>query len=238
METSLKVANPWAQAPVFVRERTQSTMDDARRLALDGCMEGTVVVAGFQREGRGRAPGRTWHSPAWESLTATIVLDAGAFSFPLAQLPLRAAVAVCLAAEDCGVRPRIKWPNDILCEGKKLAGILCETCGKAALVGIGVNCTQKTFPAALAGVACSILQVTGREMNPLSLLPVVLARLKGALGDGQWREKLVARLASRGERVRVTLPHGGAVEGILQEVDEQGKLIVKSDAGDLLRIES
>jgi BirA family biotin operon repressor/biotin-[acetyl-CoA-carboxylase] ligase len=197
METSLKAPNPWAGAPVFVRERTRSTMDDARELVLRGCVEGTVVVAGFQEKGRGRAPGRSWHSSPWESLMATVVLDAASFRFPLTQLPLRAAVAACLAVEVCGVRPGIKIPNDLIVDGRKIAGILCETCNQSALVGIGINCLQTAFPADLAETACSIRQVAGREVNPLVLLPLVLARLKDILDDELWREKLDARLVTR-----------------------------------------
>ncbi|HVP17879.1 MAG TPA: biotin--[acetyl-CoA-carboxylase] ligase [Spirochaetia bacterium] len=201
--TSLKVENPWAGSPVFVRERTSSSMDDAREAALNGCREGTVVVAGFQERGRGRAPGRSWHSPPWESLMATVVLDASALGFPVALLPLRAAMGVCLAIEEHGVRPLVKWPNDLLVGGRKIAGILCETCGGSVLVGFGVNCTQKRFPEDLAAVACSILQASGTEVNPLSLLPRVLARMKEALGDERWREKLLGRLASRDDLIRV-----------------------------------
>ncbi|MGO9412388.1 MAG: biotin--[acetyl-CoA-carboxylase] ligase [Spirochaetia bacterium] len=198
METSLKVSNPWAGSPVFVREHTRSTMDDARELALRGCAEGTVVVAGFQQKGRGRAPGRTWHSNPWESLMATIVLNQSSFDFPVTELPLRAAVAACLAAEEFGVKPVIKLPNDLLVEGRKLAGILCETCNQSVLVGIGVNCLQTAFPGALADTACSILQVTGRDVNPFHLLPRVLVRLKETVTDPSWREKLPARLLTTG----------------------------------------
>ncbi len=200
---SLKVPNPWAGASVFVKERTSSTMDDARALALRGCAEGTVVVAGFQQRGRGRAPGREWHSRPWQSLLATVVLDARVFTFPVSQLPLRAALALCLAVEEWDARPEIKWPNDLLVEGRKLAGILCETCGGSALVGLGVNCAQKRFPRELAGSACSLVQVVGREVHPVSLLPRVLARMKETIQDDQWKDKVLARLAFPGDRERV-----------------------------------
>ena len=85
METSLKVSNPWAGSPVFVREHTRSTWLTPEELALRGCAEGTVVVAGFQQKGRGRAPGRTWHSNPWESLMATIVLNQSSFDFPVTE---------------------------------------------------------------------------------------------------------------------------------------------------------
>ena len=184
METSLKVSNPWAGSPVFVRERTQSTMDDARKLALAGCAEGTVVVAGFQQKGRGRAPGRSWHSSPWESLMATIVLAQETLPFPVSEMPYRAAVAASRAVKDLGVSASIKLPNDLLVGGKKLAGILCETCNQFLLVGMGVNCLQADFPGELQETACSILQVTGREVTPFALLPRILLRLKEAVTTG------------------------------------------------------
>jgi len=184
METSLKVSNPWAGSPVYVRERTQSTMDDARKLALQRCPEGTVVVAGFQQKGRGRAPGRSWHSSPWESLMMTIVLDQGSLPFPVSEMPYRAAVAASRAVEELGVSASIKLPNDLMAGGKKLAGILCETCNHQVLVGIGVNCLQAAFPEGLQETACSILQLTGREVSPLVLLPRILLRLKETITTG------------------------------------------------------
>jgi BirA family biotin operon repressor/biotin-[acetyl-CoA-carboxylase] ligase len=181
METSLRVSNPWTGSPVYVRERTQSTMDDARQLALLGCVEGTVVVAGFQRKGRGRAPGRSWQSRPWESLMATIVIDRERLPFPVAEMPHRAALAAAQAVKDLGINPSLKLPNDLMVDGRKLAGILCETCNQCVLVGIGVNCLQAAFPEDLQDRACSILQLTGREVNPLVLLPLVLHRLKEAV---------------------------------------------------------
>ena len=184
METSLKAQNPWAGSPVYVRERTQSTMDDARELALQGCAEGTVVVAGFQHKGRGRAPGRTWHSQPWESLMATIVLDGARLPFPVSEMPYRAAVAVSRAVKDYGVNASIKLPNDLLVDGKKLAGILCETCNQSVLVGIGMNCMQASFPHELRETACSLFQATGQEVGPLVILPRVLVRLKEVVTTG------------------------------------------------------
>jgi BirA family biotin operon repressor/biotin-[acetyl-CoA-carboxylase] ligase len=242
METSLKVPNPWTGSPVFVRERTSSTMDDARALALGGCAEGTVVLAGFQEKGKGRAPGRSWHSKPWDSLMATVVLNAGAFSFPLSQLPLRVAVAVSLALEESGACVQIKWPNDLLVEGKKIAGILCEMCGASALVGFGVNCGQAAFPGGLAATACSILQCTGRSVLPVSLLPTVLARVKDVLHDDEWRGKLLARLSALGEHVTVALPQAGkapaekVLEGTLRDVDGEGRLVLEDSAGTLVAV--
>ncbi len=233
METSLRVDNPWAGSPVYVRERVSSTMDDARGLALSGSPSGTVVVAGFQEKGRGRAPGRSWISRPWESLMATVVLGSSSLRFPSAQLPLRAAVAACLAVEEAsGLSLQIKWPNDLVHAGRKLCGILCEACGSVFLVGIGINCSQRDFPSELSTHVCSILQASGREVAPLALLPLVLGRLKAVIEDAQWREKLQERLAFRGTSVRLFRLNGSPyAEGIVRGVDEEGRLLLVDDNG-------
>jgi len=230
--------NPWGGAPILVRERTVSTMEDARELARAGCPSGTVVVAGFQEKGRGRVPGRVWSSAPGESLLATIVVNLADAAFPLPQLPLRAGVAAALAVEEsAGILARIKWPNDLLCDGKKLAGLLCEASGDTGLIGIGVNLLQAEFPPEIAGSACSILQASGRTVAPLALLAVLLTRLKDVLTDTAWREKLKARLYARGRPVSIDLLGSGRqATGILSDVDEQGRLVLLLGNGSLQRI--
>ncbi len=239
METSPGIRNPWGGAPIWVRERTVSTMEDARELARAGCPSGTAVVAGFQEKGRGRVPGRVWSSAPGESLLATVVVNLADAAFPLQQLPLRAGVAAALAVEEsAGIAPRIKWPNDLMCDGKKLAGLLCEAYGDAGLVGIGMNLMQTDFPPELAGSACSLLQASGRVVTPLALLAILLARLKDVLADAAWREKLKARLYARGRQVSVDLLGSARqASGILSDVDEQGRLVLLLANGSLQRIE-
>jgi len=224
METSLRIPTPWEGAPVYLKERTGSTMDDALALARAGSPAGTTVVAGFQDRGRGRAPGRSWVSGAWESLLATVVLrrpDAP----PPAQLPLRAGLAVSLAIEEsAGIAVAIKWPNDLLWEGRKLAGILCESRGDILLVGIGVNCCQLAFPSEIAESACSLRQACGREITPLALLPLVLVHLKGSLEERRWREKVFERLSCRGQAFTID-----GVEGTVRGIGEDGNLILSRD---------
>lgn len=221
-----------------MRERTVSTMDDARDLARTGCPPGTVVVAGFQEKGRGRLPGRAWVSPPWESLLATVVLSARELRFPLPQLPLRAALAVSLAIEDAaGIPVRVRWPNDILFSGKKVAGILCEARGDTVLVGLGVNCAQREFPPGIAAGACSLLMASGRGPQVFALLSAVLGRLKEALDDGGWRERLLARLASMGAPARVDpLGSGESVEGIVRGIDADGALVLERGDGAMQRV--
>ncbi len=215
------------------KERTSSTMDDARELARAGCPTGTVVVAGYQEKGRGRVPGRVWISPPGQSLLATVVLRVNDLGFPLSELALRCGVAVARAVEETsGIEVEIKWPNDVMAGGKKVAGLLCEAAGDLAFVGIGVNCTQASFPPEISSAACSLLQAGGRPVSLPSLLSAILSRLKEGGSREGWRDELRGRLHRRGELVRVDLLGSGRIlEGVLRDVDEQGRLLLRLSGG-------
>lgn len=235
---AVRVVTPWPGAAVTVIERTGSTMDDCRVLAQRGLPSGTAVVAGFQERGRGRAPGRQWLSPAWESLLMTVVLHARELSFPPSQVPLRAGLAVSRAIESAtGVAPDIRWPNDAIIAGRKVAGILCEAHAGAVLVGIGINCLQRSFPVEIAATAGSLLLATGRTVRPLELCAPVLRRLREALDEVEWRGAVERRLAGRGNRTRIEpVGAGSAVEGTLLGLDADGALLVRDDGGSIRRV--
>jgi BirA family transcriptional regulator, biotin operon repressor / biotin---[acetyl-CoA-carboxylase] ligase len=228
METSAAITNPWHGAQIHVLERTSSTMDDALALGREGSPTGTVVIAGFQEKGRGRVPGRTWTSPPWESLLATVIVLNADMHCALRELPLRAGVAAALAVQDvAGLRVDIRWPNDLVFDGKKLAGLLCEAHGGIALAGFGINCAQSAFPPELSAIACSIAQACGTAAPVFPLLEALLVRLRQALVDELWREKLNSRLHARGRVVRVSLiGDARVIEGRAREVDEEGRLVL------------
>jgi BirA family biotin operon repressor/biotin-[acetyl-CoA-carboxylase] ligase len=161
--------------------------------------------------------------------------------FPLEELPLRAGVAAALGVEDAaGIPVQIKWPNDVMSPGsgpsanRKLAGLLCETHGDAALVGIGVNCSQSSFPVEIAGTACSLLQCCGRTLPPAVILSAFLARLREVAGQGEWQEQIRRRLFNRGRFVRIDLLGSGrTVEGVLCDIDDRGRLVLRLKDGRL-----
>ncbi|HEY9593162.1 MAG TPA: biotin--[acetyl-CoA-carboxylase] ligase [Spirochaetia bacterium] len=220
------------------RETTTSTMDDALSLARAGCPTGTAVVAGDQEKGRGRVPGRSWLSPPWESLLATLVIHLRDMPCPLGELPLRAGVAFARAVERAaGITVGIKWPNDLVVEGRKLAGVLCEAHGDIVLAAVGVNCLQAFFPPEIEPTACSLLQLTGRRIAPLSLLPVIRRSLEEELASTRWRAELDRRLWGRGMSVRVDLLGSGLfAEGVVRGVDESGMLLLEKEDGRIERI--
>ena len=123
---------------ILHKEETESTMDDARAAVEAGRGHGTVCSADRQRRGRGRMPGRRWENGD-AAILFTLILrrDSVRAAYPLTQL---LALALCRRLEGAyGVPVRIKWPNDVLADSRKIAGILVETQGEFYLAGIGLN---------------------------------------------------------------------------------------------------
>ncbi len=229
----------WPGSFVELRSSTGSTMDDAYALAQAGAPDGSAVAAEYQERGRGRVPGRTWLSPPGESLLVTVLVRVAALGYALGELPLRAGVAAARAVEAAsGLRVQIKWPNDIVASGRKLAGLLCEARGGIALVGIGVNCLQERFPDGLAMPAISLRQASGLAVAPRALLPHVLDALAAVAADAAWRSDLNERLYARGKDVTVDLIGAGrSVSGVVQEVDGAGRLLLSLAGGETLAVE-
>ena len=226
----------------------ESTNDEAHRLAEAGGLHGEVVIADVQTKGRGRR-GRTWVSPKGKAVTMSIVLRP---SLPPARAPeitLVAAVAVCEAARELGAASaRIKWPNDIECRGRKLAGVLTELRAETdrirhAVLGLGFNVSMEMhdFPQELRATATSLLVETG-ERTPR---PVVCARLLEHLeewlslheteGFGPVRDRWRELSSTLGRTVRVT-GEGDPVEGTATDLDEDGALILRATSGQLVRV--
>jgi BirA family transcriptional regulator, biotin operon repressor / biotin---[acetyl-CoA-carboxylase] ligase len=199
---------------------TDSTNEQAGRLAAAGAPHGTLVSADEQAAGRGRQ-GRAWSAPAGTAVLMSLVLRK-----PGEGLPLAAAVAVC---EALAVPASIKWPNDVLVDGRKLAGLLVEGRPQEGwtVLGLGLNVTTGAFPGELAGRATS-LRLEGVEAGTEQVLESVLEELDAWLTRPletvleAWR----ARDALVGRRVRW---NGG--EGMAAGVDDVGSLLVDSDGG-------
>ena len=153
--------HPWRDL-LQVHEALDSTNTHAKELARQGAAAGTVIIAQTQSAGRGRL-GRSFHSPADTGLYFSLILRPDCKPEQLMHLTCAAAVAACDAVESaCGLRPGIKWINDLTLEGKKLGGILTElsfsTDGRvsSAVIGIGINVKKESFPRELQPIACSL----------------------------------------------------------------------------------
>lgn len=213
-----------------------STMDEARRLARLGAPEGAVVIAEEQTAGRGRF-NRAWVSPRGENLSFSVILTP-----PAAQLPymnMAAALAVArMLRDEAGLRPTIKWPNDVRVGGNKIAGILIETGispggGVCAIVGIGVNINfdPERHPE-IAAISTSIYRETRTKRNRTPALQTLLAHFDAAYarvrrGDAasiaaEW----TALLDTLGSAV--TLRRGDEIiTGVAERVDPRGNLLIR-----------
>jgi len=199
---TLPVANPFG-APVYYVAETDSTMRLARELAAGGAEDGTAIRAGFQSAGRGRVEGRVWDASAGQNLLCTVILRRP----PIRGFTLRVGLAVArtfarfLPPE---MEPRVKWPNDVLVQGKKVSGILCEGDGSALYVGTGLNVAQRSFAPALAAKAASLATLIpdAEAPDPNDVLAAYLEELREALSADDWHERVGQLLLYRGERVR------------------------------------
>lgn len=206
-------------------KETPSTMDDACRLAEQGAPEGTAVVADVQTAGRGRA-GRPWTSPPGGLYVSVVLRPA----MPLSRwslVPIAAGVALQDALVPYARGARLKWPNDVLVGGKKLAGILAEAkAPRFAVLGIGVNVSSAPLAEAtsLAALGASVdPDRFAREL--LACLETRYAQLEAGDDEGV-RGAWEARAGMLGARVKAE-----GVEGLALRLAEDGGLVVRTDDG-------
>jgi BirA family biotin operon repressor/biotin-[acetyl-CoA-carboxylase] ligase len=219
-----------------------STMEVAREEARQGAVEGTVVIADEQTGGRGRLK-RAWLSPKG-NIALSIILYPGLSCLP--SLIMLASLAVVHSIESAiGLKPQVKWPNDVLINGKKVCGVLIEsdvqkTRVNYAIIGIGINANLRLadFPE-IQPVATSLSDELRKEVSCLSVvrhLLVELERLYLALSSGgslyeEWQSSLV----TLGKKVRVTA--GETIyEGVAESVARDGSLLLRGLDGELTRI--
>lgn len=228
--------------------KTDSTNKAARRLAENGAGHGTIVIAEEQNQGRGRL-GRTWVSPPYCNLYFSMVLRPVLAPAHAPQITLMAAVALADAiAAFIPVVPAIKWPNDILVHGKKLAGILTESSCSAervdfVILGIGVNLNfpLQAMPPEIRARASSLLALRGDAVDRESFILRLIQDLNRCYGI--LVESGFATIADRWEnyfawknrRVRVEMTDQ-VLCGRAKGIDRDGALIVEDDNGTARRI--
>jgi BirA family biotin operon repressor/biotin-[acetyl-CoA-carboxylase] ligase len=221
------------RGPVYAFNAVGSTMEAAAALAHAGSPEGTLVFAAQQSKGRGRQ-GRAWASPAGGAYFSIIVRPRRSAS-EAPQLSLVTGLAVAEGVRQLTrVYPSIRWPNDVLVQGKKLAGILLETRDGAVIVGVGVNVAAT--PPDVADLATSVADIFSPAVGPHQVTGAVWRRF--SLWYDRWtrdgfapvREALRAALGYFGQPVHITAGTE-QFEGTVQDVDEHGRLVVRLDAG-------
>jgi BirA family biotin operon repressor/biotin-[acetyl-CoA-carboxylase] ligase len=230
---------------VVYLEQTASTNDVARELAEAGEPEGTLIIADEQTAGRGRL-GRAWIAPSCSSILMSLILRPNLAPAHIARVTMAVSLGACDAIyTETGLNARIKWPNDILLNEKKCAGILSEasTVGdqvEYVIVGLGMNvnfsaATIPNIPADATTLADELNKPVARE----SLVQAILRATEpyyAHLNSGRdLRDAWKSRLAMLGQHVRAQTAHG-IEEGIAEDVDSDGALIVRRADGSPVRL--
>jgi BirA family biotin operon repressor/biotin-[acetyl-CoA-carboxylase] ligase len=233
---------------IRVFQETTSTNDVIDKLARDGVKEGVVVFADSQTRGRGRL-GRKWMSPARRGLWFSVLLRPDLCPQEATRLTVASATALRRAIElQTGLKPEIKWPNDILVFGKKVAGILMELSAeldqvKYIVLGIGVdvNLNPGDFPPELRKVATSLKAELDRPVSRPDLAVAILRELDNdyaRIGAGRF-----AALADEWEKHGTTIGHdvvirmgNRQIRGRAESLGEDGELLVRTEHGHLERV--
>jgi len=227
---------------------TDSTQRVARDLARAGAPEGTVVIAEQQTAGRGRL-GRQWHSPPGVNLYCSIVLRPPLAPAAVPQLALVVGVGVAAAVrETTGADARIKWPNDVLIDGRKVAGVLTEMESEVdrvhhvvAGIGVNVNAPRGAFPRALRDKASSLLVATGSRVDRARFTAALLAAVEARYGRylqagfASVRSEWESYSSLTGSTVRVVAPEG-EIDGTVLGLDDDGALRLRRADGRTARV--
>ncbi|MDD5312753.1 MAG: biotin--[acetyl-CoA-carboxylase] ligase [Dehalococcoidia bacterium] len=222
-------------------ESVTSTQDVARDLAEKGSPEGTVVIAGTQKAGRGRL-GRTWFSPEG-SLALSVILKPSTDEMRF--LPAVSSLSVFHAINRLGVPAQIKWPNDVLIKGKKVCGILIESRPQAgdfhcAIVGIGINVSFdiRKYPE-IAELATSISAHSSREVSVneviINLIDELERHYQKIADTDSLRSEWLANMDTIGRRIRVNM-NGNIEDGVAETINRAGNLVLRRDDGTDLEI--
>jgi BirA family biotin operon repressor/biotin-[acetyl-CoA-carboxylase] ligase len=233
---------------IQVFEQTTSTNDVVEKLARDGVREGAVVFAESQTKGRGRL-GRKWISPARKGLWMSILLRPNLRPQETTQLTVASATALRRAiVSQTRLQPEIKWPNDILINGKKVAGILTEMSAELDRVrhvipgiGIDVNQDASEFPADLRKIATSLKIEGGESFSRPALAVAILQELDeeyARVCAGKFSEianEWVEHCGTIGKDVTVRIGDR-AIHGRAESLDDEGALVLRTEHGRLQRI--
>lgn len=237
----------WAGHNVCYFEELGSTNIQAKLEAENGAVEGTLVVADMQTAGRGRS-GRSWNSPAGTNVYFTLILKPAYAPDKASMVTLVMALAVAEGIyETCGVEAEIKWPNDVVVNGKKVCGILTEMSAERdiirhVVIGVGVNVGLQEFPPEIAAAATCLQAECGREVSRAALVANIMKAFEKNYESFRQNtdlsgilEKYNRLLVNRDREVRVLDPKG-EFRGIARGIDESGELLVEREDGSVAKV--
>ena len=241
---------PWGEH-LHCFDSIDSTNTQARLLAKQGAPAGTVLIADHQTSGRGRL-GRSFHSPGGVGIYFSVILRPQCHATELMHLTCAVAVAACDAVEkNTGLRPGIKWTNDLVHGKHKLGGILTELglnpngTVEYAIIGIGINCCQeaKDFPEEIRSIAASLSMVTGKSVDRsrvAAALMEAMYHLNSTLlsQTSATMNRYRADCITLGREISLVRSDGNVRHGIALDIDREGALVVRFSDGHLETVTS
>lgn len=237
-ELKTRMGESWLGKNLEYHDMIDSTNIRAKKLAEEGAEDGTLVIADIQSAGRGRR-GRGWDAPGGVGIWMSLLLRPSIAPSSASMLTLVAALAVAKGIQEAaGLKPEIKWPNDIVIAGKKVCGILTEMSAELegihyVVIGIGINVNIIDFPEELKERATSLYLQSGEQVNRGQVIAAVMQAFEvyyeNFLETGNLSGLLCEyeeRLANKNQEVRV-LAASDSYEGICLGIDKTGELLVK-----------
>ena len=235
-------ATRWAGQEIVCFTETDSTNVRARKLGENGAAHGTIVVAEQQTAGRGRR-GRGWESPAGSSIYMSLLLRPEFLPNKAPMLTIVMAYSVATALrEQTGLDFRIKWPNDIVLNGKKVVGILTEMSTEIeyinhVVIGVGINVNTEAFPEEICATATSIRRESGKTWRRAELIAAILRQFEVQYERfvkeedlAYLREAYDAILVNCNREVRI-LGEKDGYRAVALGIDDQGELLVRKEDG-------
>ena len=251
---SQAIKTKWAGKTVYFAEKVDSTKSWIKRLSKEGAEHGTLAVAEFQSAGRGRFD-RKWEAPEGSSIMMTILLRPEFEPQYASMLTLVMGLAVAQAVDELGFKVSIKWPNDVVHNGRKMVGILTEMSAEQdyihhVVIGVGINVREQVFAPEIADKACCIDREWGRKISRSRLLAQIMNAFEEDyeifMRDGDLsglqesyndmlvnRDRIVCILSSRPDKEgRQAEEFRGTALGI----DKEGELLVRREDGSVEKV--
>lgn len=239
----------WAGKVVFYRKETTSTNEEAKLLAEDGRGQGALVVAENQTAGKGRK-GRTWHTDGRNSISFSLILRPDFNMDKVRMIPMVMSIAIAdVLTKLTDLDIKIKWPNDIIIDGKKVCGILTEIGTKDdridhVIIGVGINLNQKMMPEDIADKATSLLLEKGERYSRADVIVAIMEFFEYYydifVSSGDISDMVAVYegyLVNKDKEVSVHDPKGN-YNGVATGINDYGELIIQKDDGKYIRVSS
>lgn len=242
-EVGSQLHTEWMGQNCIFLESVGSTNNYAKKLAEEGAPAGTLVIAEEQTSGKGRR-GRSWETPKGSNIAMTLLLRPKIRPEHASRLTLLMAMAVARAVRKAtGLPAGIKWPNDVVVNGRKVCGILTEMNSEVdyinyVVIGTGINVNQEEFPEEIAGTAGSLRRELGRKVSRSQLIAASMEELEQIYETFIRTEDLSGLYeeyneicVNCGRQIRVLEP-GNEYTGTTGGINEKGELVVRKDSGE------